>query len=365
MTTQPVSPGEPEFKLTRGAVFPLVGDRTTWRQEHLLPIVISVCVALGLAVLLNPALTGQDEITQAHIVYVVLGLYIAFMVNYYVNQLCDRPKRLWLMAVAALITVLLMISPLWPRWYDLFYNVLPGAQWEKSSNAVTELAGYWFGTGLCEEGFKSLVLFALVGVGAGFGFLSRHAQGRPQRILAGIKKWIGLCEPLDGIVLGVASGTGFFLMETLGEYVPKIMTAAKYAGSQAYDGLVMLLARGIPELVGHSAWAGLFGYFIGLSVLRPKMAFVLVPLGWFSAAALHGAWDATPDIFASPFVDLGLWLLLGALSYALLAGAIFKAREISRSRAANFAKGLWPDGTIPPPLPAPLAVMGAEAKDWD
>jgi hypothetical protein len=46
----------------------------------------------------------------------------------------------------------------------------------------------------------------------------------------------------------------------------------------------------------------LFGYFIGLSVLRPGMAVLLIPLGWLSAAALHGAWDATNDLVDSALI---------------------------------------------------------------
>jgi RsiW-degrading membrane proteinase PrsW (M82 family) len=331
-TQQSNSPTEAGFKLSRSAIFPLVGGRSTWSQEHLLPIFATICVGLAMVVVLNPAATGKDEITEAWQVYSVLGVYIAFMVNYYVNLMCGRPKHLWLMAVVALATLLLLATWVWHLWYNIFYSVIPGTQWEKSSNVVVQLAGYFFGTGLCEESFKALPLLALALMGVGLAAFSRRTRGRLSRILAGIRRQIGLCDPLDGIVLGVASGTGFFINETLGQYVPGVMTSAKYAGSQAFDGLVLLLARGLPELVEHSAWAGLFGYFIGLSVLRPSMAFCLLPLGWFSAAALHGAWDATGSIISQGLITFGCWMFIALLSYALLGGAIFKAREISPTR---------------------------------
>jgi RsiW-degrading membrane proteinase PrsW (M82 family) len=96
--------------------------------------------------------------------------------------------------------------------------------------------------------------------------------------------------------------------------------------------------RGLPTMVEHSAWAGLFGYFIGLSVLRPGRAFLLLPLGLFSAAALHGAWDGFAEAFPNNgLVVLGAWLVIGLFSYALLAGAIFKAREISPAASAPAA----------------------------
>jgi RsiW-degrading membrane proteinase PrsW (M82 family) len=35
-------------------------------------------------------------------------------------------------------------------------------------------------------------------------------------------------------------------------------------------GMMLLLPRVFGGLVGHMAYSGLFGYFIGLSVIRPK-----------------------------------------------------------------------------------------------
>jgi RsiW-degrading membrane proteinase PrsW (M82 family) len=57
----------------------------------------------------------------------------------------------------------------------------------------------------------------------------------------------------------------------------------------------------------------------------------LIPLGWLSAAVLHGAWDATADLADSAVIVVPVRLIIGVLSYALLAGAIFKARDISPS----------------------------------
>jgi RsiW-degrading membrane proteinase PrsW (M82 family) len=359
---QPVATDEPEFKLTRGAVFPLVGGRSTWAHEHLLPIVATLMAGLALMVLFDPTLSGQDVISHAWGVYAVLGLYIAFIVNYYVNEMCGRPKRLWLLAVVALFTFLVGDTWLWNLCYAFFYYVIPGQAAEKSANFLTSATGYFFGTGLCEELFKALPLFVLMLVGAVIARRVRNAGSRPIRFWRGVRRHIALCEPLDGIVMGAASGSGFFLNETLGQYVPQLMHAAKYPGSQAYNGLVVLLARGIPELAEHSAWAGLFGYFIGLSVLRPRMAVGLLLLGWCSAAALHGAWDFVGNL-DNPIVVISFWLVLGVLSYGLLAGAIFKGLDISPRRNAEAAKAAAAQAdalarvrNTPPTLPPPLVV---------
>ena len=363
-TEQPAPPSESEFKLSGSAVFPLVGGRSTWSHEYLLPIFATICAALALILVFNPTDTGKDEITEAWQVYSILGLYIAFMVNYYIDRMCRRAKRLWVMALVALATFVLLGSPVWHSWFDFFYNVIPGTAWQKSPDVAVQLAGYFFGTGLCEESFKALPLFALALFGAGLAWLGRHSHGRLGRFAAAIRKHVCVCEPLDGIALGVASGSGFFLAETLGQYVPGIMTAAKYAGSEAFAGLVVLLARGLPDLVEHSAWSGLFGYFIGLSVLRPRIAVLLLPLGWFSAAALHGAWDASSGVTQSGPITLCCWLVLALLSYGLLGGAIFKAREISPGRAAASTKAQGMEGATVHSAPA-LAPAGAWLDDSD
>lgn len=335
VSEQPVPFGEPPLQLSFSVVFPLLGGRSTWAREYLLPIFATVCVSLTLMVLIPASnASGADQLSQAWIIFYTLAVYIAFLATYFVNQMCGRPKRLWLLAVVGLATALLMSSALWPFWYNIFYSdVIPGDRWENASSPlVAQLAGWWFGTGLCEEGFKALPLIFLALLGAGLGYLSRHSHGRSSRIWASLRRRVGLCGPRDGIVLGVASGAGFFIRETLGEYVPKMMGEMKHAGTQAFDGLLLLLGRGLPDLTGHSAYSGLFGYFIGLAVLRPKLAIYLLPLGWLSAAALHGAWDASGNIVTNPYVQLAIFLILALLSYGLLGGAIFKADEIANPR---------------------------------
>jgi RsiW-degrading membrane proteinase PrsW (M82 family) len=337
-TPQSVPSGDSGFQLSRGTVFPLVGNRSTWAQEHLLPVLATIVVALALMLMFDPAATGKDQTAQAWQMYVALAVYIAFMTNYYINQMCGRPKRLWALAIVGLLTAVAMDTPLWGNWYYFFYTVIPGTQWEKSGNVVLQFAGFFFATGLCEESFKAFPLLALALVGAMLARRSRRSKGRFGRLAAFLNRQLGLREPRDGIVFGVASGAGFFINETLGEYVPQIMSTAKHAGGQAFDGMVVLLSRGLPDMVEHSAWAGLFGYFIGLSVLRPGRALLLLLLGWLSAAALHGAWDGFAS-FNNGYIVLSAWLTIGLLSYALLAGAIFKAREILPAIGAPAATG--------------------------
>jgi RsiW-degrading membrane proteinase PrsW (M82 family) len=334
------APTETDFKLSFGVVFPLLGGRSTWSHEHLLPIFVSLIVALVLMAVPFPGLQLMTDekpappgINQAWQVFSILAIYIAFIINYYINQMSGRARSGVLLALVSVITFWLLTTRFWDTWYAFFYFVIPAQNLEKSSNALAVIAGDIFGTGLCEEGFKALPLIGLALMTAAFAFLRRRTAGRLSALLSGITEHFGLREPLDGIVLGAASGSGFFIYETLVQYVPQVIDNAKHASDRAFDGLVELLSRGLPELTAHSAYSGLFGYFIGLSVLRPAMAVYLIPLGWLIAAVLHGAWDATSDLVDSIVIGVPVHVAIGILSYALLAGAIFKARDISPSFA--------------------------------
>jgi len=364
----PLPPDVRRLELTRGTVFPLVGGRSAWSREHLLPIFGTIVAGLSLIAVPIPGLNfnANKEINEAWQVYVLIAIYIAFLVNYYINQMCGRPRPGWLLALVAIFTLLMLGGSFWHVWYNLFYNVLPAAQWQKSTNATVRIAGWWFGTGLCEEGFKALPLIALALFGAGMTALGRSTTGWLSRFFAGFGRRFGLFEPLDGIVMGVASGSGFFIAETLLQYVPGVIKQVKYPGSQAFDGLVLLLGRGLPDIAEHSAWAGLFGYFIGLAVLRPGMAYILIPLGWLSAAALHAGWDAIDTVTNNGLIILGFWVFVGLLSYALLAGAIFKAREISPRRRIRIAAELQRRAAAPPlSTVGNVALAAAEVPDGD
>jgi RsiW-degrading membrane proteinase PrsW (M82 family) len=329
-------PTEGELRLSLNVLFPLLGGRSTLSHEHLLPIFVSLITALMLMAIPFPGFhlmmdgkMAPPGVNEAWQVFSILGIYIAFIINYYINQMCGRARSGLLQALVSVAMFWLLTTPFWDYWYDLFYSVIPSQSLEKSANPLAVIAGDIFGTGLGEEGFKAVPLLALAMVTVTFTFLSRRTTGRRSALLSSVTQHFGLREPLDGIVLGAASGSGFFIYETLVQYVPQAVDQAKT--NMAFQGLVQLLGRGLPELTAHSAYSGMFGYFIGLAVLRPGMAALLIPLGWLSAAVLHGAWDATSDLVDSVLIGVPIHVVIGVLSYALLAGAIFKARDISPS----------------------------------
>ena len=352
---------ETKSQLSLDIVFPLLGGRSTRSREHLLPIFVSLIVALMLMAVplprIHELITGISSpppgFNEAWQVFSILAVYIAFITNYYISEMCGRPRSGWLLALVSVFTFWLLSTWFWNFWHDLFYVVIPAQRLEKSSNALAVIAGNIVGNGLAEEGLKALPLMGLALMTVAFALLSRHRRGRLSALLSGVTEHFGLREPLDGIVLGAASGSGFYLYETLAQYIPMVIDNAKNPAEASFNALVLLLARGLPETAAHSAYTGLFGYFIGLSVLWPGMAVFLIPLGWLSAAILHGAWDATGDLVDSAVIVVPVRLTIGVLSYALLAGAIFKARDISPSFAKRCAMlaGARPGQTKSPQAP--------------
>jgi RsiW-degrading membrane proteinase PrsW (M82 family) len=354
-TPQPGAVGKPAFKLSRSMVFPLLGDRTTWSKGHMLPLLATVLVGLALvAVQAGTSATNGSEITEATTIYWIVALYIAFVVNNYTYAICGDRKPWWLIVVivGVMTWVLWPPHPLFNLYASPFEGWLP-ANWQKSTDKVLVAAGF-VAVAFCEESFKIMPLFALVLVGARLRRLGHHDPGRR---LTRFGRRIGITEPLDGILFGVASGSGFFIGETLGQYVPTAMTATTDPGSEAFQGLVLLLGRGLPELAEHSAWTGLFGYFVGLAVLAPNRALPLLLLGWCSSAALHWGWDGLAAI--SGAYGLLIEPIVGVLSYALLIAALLKARQISPTRELNFALAADGQGVQPAAVAAPLPAAAA------
>jgi RsiW-degrading membrane proteinase PrsW (M82 family) len=354
-TSQPTPLAKPAFNLSRSMVFPLLGDRTTWSKGHMLPLVTTVIVGLVLiAIQASTTATKGSEITEATTIYWVVAIFIAFVVNNYIYAICGDRKSWWVIVVivGVMAWVLWPPHPLFNAYATPFEGWLP-ANWQKSTDTMLLVAGY-AGVAFCEESFKVLPLLVLALLGT---WLVRRGHHDPQRRLTRFGRRIGVTQPLDGIVFGVASGSGFFIGETLGQYVPAAMTTETHAGSEAFQGLVTLLARGISELAGHSAWAGLFGYFVGLAVLAPHRAIPLLLLGWCSAAALHWGWDGLAAVTGG--FGLLVIAIVGVLSYALLAAAILKAQQISAMLDADvaLAKGVQPAAAAlaaAPAAPAPI-----------
>jgi RsiW-degrading membrane proteinase PrsW (M82 family) len=82
------------------------------------------------------------------------------------------------------------------------------------------------------------------------------------------------------------------------------------------------------------AYSGYLGYFIGLSVLKPRKRWRILITGYLTASGLHALWNSTG------YYSVVLLAIVGIISYAFLAAAILKARALSPTRSENFATNI-------------------------
>ena len=297
-------------------LFPIFSTgRDLTKKGYLIPGIFTV-----IFVILMFATVGQPE--TAFFNQMLVAIYLAGIAYYFVYQLCGKHKPWWVLFSMAIATGLILLSPILPLFILIFRNILPGRLPlpEEAIGFPQLLLRMFFGAGLMEELLKALPILAAYLLG--------------QKLRTPWRERIGVWEPLDGILLGTASAVGFTLIETLGQYVPEI---SRNVGWQSGDGigqlvgLQLLIPRIIGSVAGHMAYSGYLGYFIGLSVLKPRKRWQILGVGYFTAAALHALWNATGLLS-------GLFLaLVGILSYAFLMAAILKARTLSPTRSQNFA----------------------------
>jgi RsiW-degrading membrane proteinase PrsW (M82 family) len=115
-------------------------------------------------------------------------------------------------------------------------------------------------------------------------------------------------RPLDGLVLGVAVGSGFAALETMG-YAFAALVAS---GGQLDSVTRLLLVRSVTEPGGHAAWTGLAA--AALFAIRGSRRRWLSWLRFLSVfagvVALHATWDSLNT-------DQG-YLIVGGASFSLL-----------------------------------------------
>jgi RsiW-degrading membrane proteinase PrsW (M82 family) len=302
--------------LTLTQLFPIFSSGLDVRRKaFLLPGAISVAFVVALF-----AAVGEPLLFN-----LILAAYLAIVCYYLVYRLCGKEKPWWVLVLTAWVTAMLLRSPVLPLFIFVFRELLPGSMQtdDRALAFPVKLVQMFFGAGLMEELLKALPLLVILAVSG-----IRRLRGR---------SYWGIVEPLDGILLGAASAIGFTMIETLGQYVPSMIQNAQLQAGEdlsQLQGLQLLIPRLLGSISGHMAYSGYFGYFIGLAVLRPRQWWMILLIGYVTAAGLHALWNAMGGV--SPL----LLAIVGMLSYAFLATAIVKARALSPNRAENFATRL-------------------------
>jgi RsiW-degrading membrane proteinase PrsW (M82 family) len=315
----------------------------------------------------------------------IVALLCALGAVYFVYRLCGKERPWWALMVPALIMGLLLQEWFAHPWLTLFHEFLVGGlppprAWD-SVPLPTLFTKVFFGVGLNEELWKAIPIGICV-------WIARNVQGP-----LGAK--VGVREPLDGILVGVVTGTVFAVLETMGEYVPRMLLAGganvqqisamipgltqqltdvlareglrgaelqqavnsvlpaviqkRFLSLSGYESLLLTLARMLGDICGHAAYSGYIGYFIGLAVMRPAQWLKLLAIGFGVMVTIHTLWDVVQANF--------LHVMLGFAAFASLVGAILKARQLSPERAHNFASVVREDAR-PAAMP-PAADRGA------
>lgn len=127
-----------------------------------------------------------------------------------------------------------------------------------------------------------------------------------------------------GIVIGIAAGTGFAVLETMGYGFNALL--ARNGGLEALD--VTLILRGVLVPAGHVAWTGAICAALWYLVESPHKGRGVLALAcaYVGAIVLHTAWDATTS--GSGHLLIGLISVATLLTLTILAhrGFVRRAR---------------------------------------
>jgi RsiW-degrading membrane proteinase PrsW (M82 family) len=126
-------------------------------------------------------------------------------------------------------------------------------------------------------------------------------------------------NPADGLLVGVAVGIGFAVLETLGYgFVTLLATGGDLTAT-----VELLLVRGILSPAGHAAWTGLAAVALWYAYLRRwRPRALLAAAGTFVLVVLlHAAWDTILTWYG--------YLIIGLLSFGLLLHQAHRAFALS------------------------------------
>ncbi len=366
---------------TRSQLLPMAGQ---WTQLHKRPYFVPGVFLAVMSVLLFSARTSgySVRIMYAGVLPVDVPLYsmllagiIVCTLGYMIFRMAGKPRTGLMMVASALLMMALMEYTPLITWVQKAAALGMSPQVGNDDSLPVRFFKMFFRAGFPEEIMKAVPVALGVLVAVKFRnrspFLARFAVE----------------EPLDAILVGAAAGLGFAFFETMFLYVPKIMLGGDgkaailykaYLALAAREGplraandiqalivngesaLQLLIPRLLSDIAGHAAYAGIFGYYIGLAAQKPANRVRTLVVGLLIAACLHAAWDSGIPVFVQ--------LILAVASFGVLMACIAKAREISpnrqqlaRSQVIDGMSRLNPVAARPAPMasraapPAPVA----------
>ena len=336
--------------LTHSELMPFRSKKISiWKSRALVPLAATAGTCVLLFSIMGSVKGASDVLNYMRVLACFLVFAMFAGIYFYVGE---RKNMLWYLIPVA-ITWAQMIFLLGPYIY-VFRTILPGGL--KQEGFGSAFVANFFGAGLMEELMKAIP--ALLGL---LLALRLRASGKSG---GKIGRGLALGGPVDGLLVGVAAGAAFILFETLLQYVPNqinqvLQNTKGDLGIALLSGFLLLMPRVLNGIIGHMAWAGISGYFIGLAVSHPRAAWKLLLVGWALPASLHGFWNASAG--SDLFGGYGLWVS-AALSLFLFVSCVLKAKQLEVSRLGGAIDGhsilapsppattpTAPSGIVPPP----------------
>lgn len=306
-----------------------------WKSPLFLIALMAALLAPFLFALFNAVLTARtaQAAVDAMITANLVAVFFIVMMFQFMIYLYVRPNRsIWVYLITfAVVAAMVWFEPILRLFILVFREILPGdvssfIQSRQEPSFVPLFIAMFFGAGLMEELLKAVpILFGAV--------LSWMAISNPRLAQGGFYKTFHVRGPLDGALMGIFAGGAFIFIETAFQYVPN-MVATIYRqtndlGAAMTGALLLLLPRVFGGIVGHMAYSGIFGYFIGLAVIRPKQKLMLLLIGYLSAALIHTLWNSVGTI------SFALQYVIAGVAAIMLVGAILKARQLELSRSGT------------------------------
>src|ERR1700722_19931655 len=142
---------------------------------------------------------------------IMLAIFLTMVSLYFIYRMVGKAKSWYILLGAFGFTAyylwLFTVDHDFYGMYNFFHQSLAGGEPDANAPFLQLFIRHFLGTGFFEETVKALPILALV-------LLARYMT--PE-----LRAKIGVEEPLDGILIGAASGGGFAIMETLIQYTPR------------------------------------------------------------------------------------------------------------------------------------------------
>ncbi|MFB2939313.1 PrsW family intramembrane metalloprotease [Aerosakkonemataceae cyanobacterium BLCC-F154] len=222
-----------------------------------------------------------------------LGIYYACMWGVILHDLIKPYRFSWSNTITCVTFTALVGIPI-----DVLLQQIPPFNFLYGGidrGGIPTLIGFVFGVGVLEEFVKALPVYL---------FLIRPGK---------------VTDPYTAAFYGAMSGLGFAISEGvnysmqyamgLGEGITATFFGYAEPSNLLGEYLLVSTIRFICLPLFHAIWAGIFGYFLGLSAISNSRKTTIILIGWTIPAVLHG--------FYNTFAETAIGLLVMAFSILL------------------------------------------------